>query len=162
MARRTYTDEEIERLVLEAKPLSFNWRKEAQAKVTSVDVTQIVICTGEENHNFQLILRQSKLNSPNFCLTLGFFPEGSNELFRIRRYDGKYHQHSNPIEKDIRFYDFHIHMATEKYQNFGMKEEDKYAITTDRYSDYEGALNCLLSDCNFQIPDDPQLSLLNS
>jgi hypothetical protein len=95
-------------------------------------------------------------------LTLGFFPEGSSELFRLRRYDGKYQQHSNPIEKNFRFYDFHIHMATERYQLFGTKEEDKYAEPTNRYSDYEGALKCLLSDCNFQIPEDPQLSLLGN
>jgi hypothetical protein len=160
VARKIYTDQEINELVLELKPLPVDWRSVSRVKKTDSNITQIVDCIGSDKHRFQLQLRQNTSNPLNFCVTLGFFPEGSNELFRLRRYDGKYHEHSNPIEKVRRFYDFHIHIATERYQQFGTKEEDKYAVVTDRYSNYEGALKCLFKDCNFQVPQDPQLNLV--
>ena len=50
----------------------------------------------------------------------------SNRVFRLRRYNGKSHEHTNPIEKEI-FYDFHIHTATERYQVLENKKEDTYA-----------------------------------
>lgn len=83
---------------------------------------------------------------------------GSNELFHLRRYDGKSHEHTNPIEKE-KFYDFHIHKATERYQSYGNGEEDKYAEPTDEFSDFSQAFQCLLKDCGFKFTDDPQLSL---
>ncbi len=52
------------------------------------------------------------------------------------------------------FYDFHIHMATERYQRTGNRE-DTYAEPTDRYSDMEGAFTCLLADCGFVVPPPP-------
>jgi|GEM_PF-6635768 len=30
-------------------------------------------------------------------------------------------------------------------------EEDSYAIATDRFSDLDGALGCMLEDCGFEI-----------
>ena len=80
----------------------------------------------------------------------------SNRLFRLRRYNGKSHEHTNSIEKET-FYDFHIHTATERYQKWENKQEDKYAEVADRYGDFNGALECLLKDVGF--PPDPQLPL---
>ena len=80
----------------------------------------------------------------------------------MRRHNGKSHEHRNPIEARAPFYGFHIHMATERYQDHGMGEEDKYAEPTDRYGDYEGAWRCFVSDCNLQLPpgdQDDQLDL---
>lgn len=112
---------------------------------------------GVNNNKFCLILRQSRLNSLDFSIILGVYPPGSNKLFRLRRYDGKSHEHTNPIEEE-KFYDFHIHKATERYQEYGTREEDKYAEPTDRFSNYGEAIECLLNDCGFVLPDDPQLS----
>ena len=56
-------------------------------------------------------------------------------LFRLRRYNGRSHQHTNKIE-EITFYDFHIHTATERYQDAGYAEEH-FAEVTDRYVDFE-------------------------
>ncbi|MGR3293571.1 MAG: hypothetical protein ACUZ9M_06090 [Candidatus Scalindua sp.] len=66
--------------------------------------------------------------------------------FKLRRHNGKSHEHSNKLE-GVKFYDFHIHFATQRYQDEGRKEES-YAEVTDRYSDIKEALNCLLEDCN--------------
>ncbi len=41
------------------------------------------------------------------------------------------------------FYGFHIHTATERYQQSGYRE-DTYAEETNRYADYHGAIECML------------------
>jgi len=88
---------------------------------------------------------------------LGVFPEQSNVLFRLRRYNGKSHEHSNTIEIE-KFYNFHIHTATERYQELG-RDEDAYAEPTERYADLHSAINCMLQDCGFTVPADQQETL---
>ena len=75
-------------------------------------------------------------------------------MFRLRRYNGKSHQHKNHIEKDV-IYDFHIHYATERYQLIGKKEES-FAVASDRYSTLHEAVGCLISDCGFVLPEGDQ------
>ena len=82
-----------------------------------------------------------------------------HQLFRLRRHNGKSHEHTNQIEQ-ITFYDFHIHMATERYQELGTRE-DAFAEVTDRYGDYESALRCLVEDCGFEVPPNPQIDLFD-
>ena len=113
--------------------------------------------TGADGNSFRLILRQSMFNHLDFSVILGVFPKESNELFRLRRYNGKSHEHSNKLEEQ-KFYDFHIHTATERYQELG-KEEDAYAEQTERYSDFQSAIDCMLSDCGFRLPADMQGAL---
>jgi hypothetical protein len=72
--------------------------------------------------------------------------EGSE--FRVRQYNGKSHEHTNVMEGEA-FYDFHIHVATERYQDLGMRE-DSFAEVTERFGDYDGAVRALLADCGFQ------------
>ena len=79
--------------------------------------------------------------------------------FKLRRYNGKSHEHSNKLE-NVKFYDFHIHFATQRYQDEGRKEES-YAEVADRYSDINEALSCLLEDCNIKIKQDPQMNFFN-
>jgi len=54
----------------------------------------------------------------DFSIILAYCPEASNQLFRLRRYNGKSHEHTNTIEAD-KFYNYHIHTATERYQELG-------------------------------------------
>ena len=95
----------------------------------------------------------------DFSIILAVCPVDSNQVFRLRRHNGKSHEHTNQIERS-EFYDFHIHMATERYQYLGMRE-DAYAEPTDRYGDFEAALQCLLTDCGFEFPATPQQSLFD-
>ena len=76
----------------------------------------------------------------------------------MRRYNGRSHQHTNRIEGNT-FYDFHIHIATERYQAAGY-EEDHYAETTNRFADLGGAIRCMIQDCAFELPPGTQESLL--
>jgi hypothetical protein len=63
------------------------------------------------------------------------------------------------IEKQ-RFYDFHIHTATARYQARAMSEE-AYAEPSDRFRDLHEALYCLLNDCGFDWPQDQQEDLFS-
>jgi hypothetical protein len=80
-------------------------------------------------------------------------------MFRLRRHNGKSHEHTNQIEAST-FYDFHIHMATERYQELGMRE-NAYAEATDRFGDFDSALRCLVDDCRFETAPDPNLRLFD-
>ena len=108
-------------------------------------------------NEFRLVLRQSSLNPLDFSLILAVCPKDTNQVFRLRRYNGKSHEHTNHIEANT-FYDFHIHTATERYQELGTRE-DAYAEPTNRFSDFHSALRCVLADCRFEVPEDPQRTL---
>lgn len=107
---------------------------------------------------FKIILRQNRLNQLDFSVILGYVPKGTSQVIRLRRYNGKSHEHRNKLE-DQKFYDFHIHTATERYQNVGFKEE-LFAETTNRYSSLRSALECLAQDCNVIFKDSNQMKLL--
>ena len=109
---------------------------------------------GGDGGDYRLILRQSTFNPLDFSVILAYRPPKSNQLFRLKRYNGKSHEHTNPIEGET-FYGFHIHQATERYQEIGARE-DTYAKPTDRFADFQQALTCMLKDCGFEIPLDSQ------
>jgi hypothetical protein len=73
--------------------------------------------------------------------------------------NGKSYEHTNQIEAST-FYDFHIHMATERYQELEMRE-DAYAEATDRFGDFDSAFRCLVDDCGFETLPDPNLHLFD-
>jgi len=105
-----------------------------------------------------LIPRQSSFNPLDFSIILGCYRPDSNKIFRLRRYNGKSHEHTNRIEGNP-FYDFHIHTATERYQNLGM-HEDSYAEPTESFSDFFSAMECMLKDCGFGALKAPQSLLI--
>lgn len=84
----------------------------------------------------------------DFSVILGYKNPGLNTIFRLRRYNGKSHYHTNTIERQ-RFRDFHHHTATERYQLLGSKE-DHFAEIDARYFDLDSAIQCLLGDCGFR------------
>jgi len=104
---------------------------------------------GENESGFLLIFRQNEKNALDFSVILAFLPKGTNQQFRLRRYNGKSHEHTNQIEKNT-FYGFHIHTATERYQQSGYRE-DAYAEPSDRYADFNGAIGCMIRDCGFAV-----------
>ena len=151
----TYTDNEIAALVQERKPLPDKWRTRLRLRPKRGHEERDLDCTGELGGEFRVILRQSSISPLDFTAILAVHVPQSNRIFRLRRYNGKNHEHSNIIEGGI-FYDYHIHMATERYQDLGARE-DAYAEVSDRYEDLDGALDCLFGDAAFDVPSDPQL-----
>ncbi len=153
----TYLDQEVESLVQERKPLPADWHSRIRLKSKRGHQEQQLDLTGEAGSEFRLILRQNKINLLDFSIILAVRAPQSNQIFRLRRYNGRSHQHTNHIE-DVTFYDFHIHVATEQYQEIGTRE-DAYAEPTERYGDFQGALRCLIEDANLAVPPDPQIGL---
>jgi len=105
---------------------------------------------GDPGNRFVVKIRQSCVNTMNFSVILGYMLPGSYTVFRLRRYNGKSHYHTNVLENE-RFYDFHVHVATERYQRPGYNEEH-FAERTDRYWNLESAIRCLLDECGFGSP----------
>lgn len=152
-----YSDTEIARMIGERKPLPDSYRARIQLRNKRGHKERELDVTGDSGTQYRLILRQSDFNTLDFSVILAVNPSDSTHLFRLRRYNGKHGEHTNKIEGDS-FYDFHIHQATERYQESGM-DEDAFAEPTDRYGDYNAAVRCMFEDCGFETPQDPQTSL---
>jgi hypothetical protein len=152
-----YSDTEIAQMIQERKPLPKNYRARVQLRDKRGHKERELDIDGAGGTHYRLILRQSDFNTLDFSIILAVNPVDSNQLFRLRRYNGKSHEHTNQIEGNS-FYDFHIHHATERYQESGARE-DAFAEVTDRYADFHTALLCMLEDCCFETPQDAQLSL---
>ena len=150
----TYTEEEIESLVRECKPLPADWRKRTRLVPKRGHQEQHLDLTGVGGSEFRLILRQSTVNVLDFSVILAVLVPHSTQVFRLRRYNGRSHEHTNHIE-DESFYDFHIHLATERYQEMGARE-DTYAESTNRYGTFHDALRCLFADASFDVPVEAQ------
>jgi hypothetical protein len=143
------TDEKIGSLLSEKKVLPEDFFAPGKFKTKHGHKECERDFTGENGSYFPIIFRQSELNPLDFSVILVYIPKGSNQQFRLRRYNGKSHEHGNHIEKN-KFYGFHIHTATQRYQQSGYRE-DTYAEVTDRYADYHGAIECMLRDCGFSV-----------
>jgi hypothetical protein len=152
-----FTDQEINKLVVEKKLLPEDYQSRTILKARRGHSERELDLTGENKSDFRLILRQSLFNPVDFSVILAYRPPKSNTLFRLRRYNGKSHEHTNQIE-GITFYDYHIHQATERYQDIGARE-DAYAEQTNRYSNFQEAVKCMLEDCGFKMPFNPQANL---
>ncbi len=149
MAAR-YTDDEIAALLAEPKPLGVDFRQRLRLRGKRGHREAELGITGTAGSQFWVLGRQASFNAMDFSIILAVAPTGSNLRFRLRRHNGKSHEHTNAIERNT-FYDFHIHVATARYQELGMRE-DAFAERTDRYGDYGGALRCLFSDCGIVFP----------
>ena len=153
-----YTDDQIAALFAEPKLLPEDYRRRMLLKPKRGHKEQQLELRGTLGGEFRIILRQSQGNALDFSVILACVVAGSNRAFRLRRYNGKSHQHTNRLEKRT-FYDFHIHTATERYQDMG-EEEDAFAEPTGRYGAMDEAISCLLEDCRFIVPPADQPALL--
>lgn len=153
-----YTNDEIQSLVEEPKPVPgdafspVSWRSREGHDRADLDVA------GEDGHLFSVKLRRNQYNEKDFSVILCVEVPNSNVTFRLRRYNGR-HTHRNKIENE-RFRNFHIHTATERYQEQGF-DEDGYAQVTDRYSSFATALRCLIDDCGFEPEAGSQQNLFS-
>jgi hypothetical protein len=151
-------DAQIAALIAEPKHLPGDFHIRIRSRPRRGHKERDLDIKGGRGSDFTLIVRESLINALDFSVILGYAIPSSGTLFRLRRYNGKSHEHTNKIEGD-KFYDFHIHEATERYQNKGLKEET-FAIVTNRYNDFRGARNCMLEDCGFVFAPGTQIQLI--
>lgn len=161
------TDERIAELIAEPKPLPSGFREVLlqKMKVKDSHKRSELRVEGKQGSIFYIKIRQNTINLLNFSIILVYEfkekPKTSGErtdLFRLRRYNGKSHMHTNQLERD-HFRDFHIHYATERYQQASY-HEDAYAEATDSFGSLGDALQCLIMECNFELPSDEPRKLL--
>lgn len=145
-----FTEVEIDRLINERKLLPRSFAEMIRLKPKPGHQEYDLDITGGQGSEFRLILRKNVVNSFDFSVILAHRIQKSNQLFRLRRYNGKSHEHTNHLERET-FYGFHIHFATERYQQTSWRE-DAYAVPTDRYGNFEEAVACVLRDCGFEDP----------
>ncbi len=151
-----FTDQEIKAFIQERKVLPDNWANEFKERINRGFKEHYQDITGETGNTFRIIVKTSKFNKLIFSVILAVRIPGSKKYFPLCRYNGSNHQHTNKIEGEV-ITGFHIHTATERYQR--KKNVFGYAQSTTRYSDVNGALQCLLSDANFEEPSGLQVSL---
>ena len=152
-----YSDGEIAEYVAEPKPIPGDLTKRLQkmrSKRGHLELNLDLIASS--GNRYRLIIRQNKFNHLDFSVILALIPPGGGQAFRLRRYNGK-HPHCNILEKTY-LHDYHIHMATEKYQACGAAE-DAYAEVSAGFCNLQTALQSLLADCNFQTFDAQQPGL---
>lgn len=139
------TDHEIALLLAEAKVVTTpkaRRREQRKSAHASYSVTSAASASA-----FEIYTRQNLIDPENYSCGLIYKHPGGTDI-TLARYNGSNHEHRNPLEGGelIRF-KCHIHRATQRYIELGDKAE-KYAETTDRYTDLAGAIRCLLLDWN--------------
>ncbi len=148
-----YTDTEITNLILESKLLPHDWRRTLIPTGAGAQRRADLAIIGGNGSHFRIMVRQSSINPMNFSVILGVFPAGSNVVFLLRRYNGLHGEHTNRIEGSL-VTGFHVHYATERYQERGLSEEG-YAERSDAYGNVSSALDRLISDCGFHEVTQP-------
>ncbi len=154
-----FTDNEIESLMAEEKVFNGTIEDILAFKESDGHKRASIEMKRSDGAKFIVKLRQSLQNINDFSAIFAFQPKGSNKDFKLRRYNGKNQEHTNKLEGN-KFYGFHIHIATQRYQDAGKKEES-YAEKTTRFGDIKSALKCLLQDCNIKTNPNPQTSLFS-
>lgn len=149
-----YSDQEIEALIQERKVLPNDWHS---ILLGANSTKEDLVVTGGSGNDFRIIARYNNVQPLDFSVILTVVVPLSNRQFRLRRYNGWTNPHYNPIEKE-EVHGFHIHYATERYQQRGLAE-DAYAQATNRYNDFDSALQCLIEDANFEEPPELQMTI---
>lgn len=158
MADTVLNDKEIETLLQEPKRFPDDYESIFQTKAKNGHNEKEIFILRGDGSQFKVILRQNQINKLDFSLILGYVPPKKNVVFRLRRYNGKSHQHTNKIERET-FYGFYIHQATERYQKAGF-DEDAYAEPYSGYVNVQEALDCMVKDCSIILPANRQLKLI--
>ena len=93
-----FSDQEIAALLEERKPLPPDYKKRMQLRGRRGHKERELDIDGAKGSQFRIILRQSDSNLFDFSVILAVNPRGTNQLFRLRRYNGKSHEHKKSNE----------------------------------------------------------------
>lgn len=145
----SYTDQQIREMLAEHKQPSVDTCRPLSLTRKRIHNERNLDLQGDSGAKYRLILRQNTSDPLDFSVILARELPRSGDVFRLRRHNGKGHEHKNKIEGDV-VYDHHIHYATERYQKRGF-DEDGYAEATDRYSTIEEAVDCMIKSGNITI-----------
>jgi hypothetical protein len=139
------TDQEIQSFISEQKILPENFHFTLRTRNFYQNYQREI---STKDHQFLIIVRRTIGDPLNFSVVIGV--KIQNKWFRLRRYNGNYHTHKNKLEQ-MKFHQFHIHKATERYQLNDL-DEDQFAEPTTAYTDLDGAFQLALQENNFKTP----------
>ena len=152
-------DQDIAQYLDEPKVLPQDYLKVVQTKPKRGHREQEICFDGQKGNRFKVVVRLSDSNHLDFSVILGVIIPNTSRFFRLCRYNGKSHEHTNKIEGET-FYDFHVHKATERYQREGF-EEDAYTTPSNQYSSFGQALDRMIIDVGLILPEGDQPSLFD-
>jgi hypothetical protein len=145
MGLEAITQTKIDELIKMPKKV-INPNARSREKPSHLERNYKVVGVDDNNISFSLFIRQNNQLEDDFsCGLIWHTPSGEGLV--LTRYNGASHPHKNHLEGERLEATYHIHKATEKYLQAGKKAEG-YAETTNRYTTANGALHCLLKDCN--------------
>ena len=144
-------DDELDRLFNEKKilPKDYHRRIRTYAKSGTKYEQEGLTTEGNEGHTFAIALRKNRMDPFDFSIILRYRDDGTGLWYNLARYNGRSHKHTNKLE-GTSFYDFHIHKATQRYQENGLKIES-FAEVTNRYNSFAGAVDAFIGDFNFVV-----------
>lgn len=163
---RILRDPEISAFISETKLLPENWQSLFTLKEKSgfQHKERSIMVLGKSGSQFRVILRQNRINTFDFSVIL-IFQDKDGKEYRLVRYNGKHpSEHTNKWEKEQGQTghtfgpEFHMHFATERYQEAGYSI-DGFAKVTTEYHDFRSALERFFRDNNFRQPETPQRNL---
>ena len=91
------TEAEIAALISEPKQLEPGFQSKLQLRPKHGHKERELEITGANGSEFRLILRQSLFNILDFSAILVYSGKSSSRAFRLRRYNGKSHEHTNKM-----------------------------------------------------------------
>ena len=143
------TDEIIYELLNERKVLPEDYIKKLKTKPKSMrkHEEKELLVHGEFGNEFLLLIRKNRIDPLDFSIILRY-RDLEGRSFNLVRYNGK-HNHINKLEGH-HFRDFHIHKATERYQENGFDIET-YAEPTQKYSSFDEAFKSFINDLKFNL-----------
>jgi hypothetical protein len=140
------SDAQIQSMIKEKKKVP-KLRSGYKRKIVAGHYRVGVSAIGNSGERYYLYCNEAIDDPLEFSVGLGYEKRDINRLFLLQRYNSPdFPGHENPIEGEV-ITGFHIHTATQRYQIFGKRQEEKYAEATERYSNSDEALSCLLNDC---------------
>src|SRR3972149_1035110 len=97
MAAR-FSDAEIAQLLAEAKPLPDDYQARLQLRQRSGHERAELDVRTPSGNRFRILLRQNMRNALDFSAIIAHAPSNSSLFFRLRRYNGRSHEHTNRLE----------------------------------------------------------------
>lgn len=153
------TDNDIDNLIRGDKFLQASVLNNSKWKIVGAHrKKEVPVSDMQGNDSFAVFWRQTTYDALDFTVGLSYKVPDSTQRINLIRCNGKSHTHTNKLEGNKLEVTFHIHRATEKYQNMGFKAED-HAETTDKYSTMDEAFKYLCLLTSVRIGDRTQTGL---
>ena len=88
------SEQDITNLVQEQKIAPTDWARKIRLKPKPGHAERHIDLNGSDGNKFRIIFRQNDINIHDFSIVLAVHIPLSNQLFRLRRYNGNSHEHT--------------------------------------------------------------------